>query len=220
MLLCSLLFFVPPFPCRFHEWKDEFKRRSEIENNWMNGRLRSYQLLNNSTDISHHGNLLAHVQFPKLIKCIHYEEGILATASNDNMIKLWDITLSPSSHSSVSPRDYPSSFSHPSTTPHEYTAHTTLSGHTSLIQHMQFHHGVLVSGSLDGIHVWNMEKEKCTKVIHENERCYQLQFEDELLVHGHTFGFKVWYVTKERGRKEGNREQKMKNEKWITKNEK
>ena len=35
---------------------------------------------------------------------------------------------------------------------------------------------------------------ECVKVIHENERCYQLQFEDEFLVHGHTFGFKVWYV--------------------------
>jgi len=169
------------------EWQKEFKRRDNIERNWMNGKLRSHQLFNTANDISHHGNLLATVQFPKLIKCIHFEEGILATASNDNLIKLWDIThtRAPSHTSSHTPSHTP---------PHarEYVPHATLSGHSSLIQHMQFHRNVLVSGSLDGIHVWNMSEGECVKVIHENERCYQLQFEDAFLVHGHTFGFKVW----------------------------
>lgn len=64
---------------------------------------------------------------------------------------------------------------------------------SSLIQHMQFHHNILVSGSLDGIRVWNVRDSSCVKILHENERCYQLQFEDKVLVYGHTFGFKVWY---------------------------
>lgn len=157
------------------DWFKEFKRRHIIEDNWFRGKLKSTQLLNNMNDFSHHGNLLAHVQFPKLIKCIHFEDRILATASNDNLIKLWDIT---NTHNLKT---------------EEFVAFATLKGHTSLIQHMQFHKNTLVSGSLDGIHIWDMNEGTCHQVIHENERCYQLQFEEEFLVHGHTFGFKTWY---------------------------
>lgn len=159
----------------YDDWMMEFKRRHHIENNWFRGKLKSTNLLNNMNDFSRHGNLLAQVQFPKLIKCIHFEDRILATASNDNLIKLWDIL---GTHNLKT---------------EEFVAFATLKGHTSLIQHMQFHNNTLVSGSLDGIHLWNMNEGACTKVIHENERCYQLQFEDEFLVHGHTSGFKTWY---------------------------
>jgi F-box and WD-40 domain protein CDC4 len=71
----------------------------------------------------------------------------------------------------------------------------SLQGHTSLVGHLQFDYGILVSGACDGtIRIWNPDNGVCKTVLRHTETVNAFQHDGRKVISGSDGKLKMWDV--------------------------